>query len=336
MSFFTFFIFTTLLSPYLGFSYHFASASSHESFQVQGVSQVLEGQFIKPKSSNIPTLIFLNGLTYEYDKWNLLVEYLRPLGYGIVQYDMVGQGQSLINYAAPSQPIFIENQVEDLLKVATHLGLTNQKLNLVGLSYGGGLAIAFAKKYPELIENAFLLAPYTEPVESQDKWIRLQIQQVRLFNPQNTASDEELYSFFLKQNVYTIFPMAEVSILSHPNKREAVFQLIEGVRRFNMFEASQLFPSNSVHLVIAGLDEYIPRSALERFWSQIPAESQSTKMVIRLSKHKLPEFFPHYTASWIHQVLNNKPNLKERTKQKDTLYDTDIRLIKQTRSQFKR
>lgn len=293
---------------------------------VSGNSQEIFVQFSPPKEPNLPTLVFLNGLTYEYDKWDRLIGFLRPLGYGILQYDPVGHGQSLIRYGAPTAPVTIEDQARDLDLITKALGLKG-KLNLVGLSYGGGLAIAFAKTYSHRIENAFLLAPYTEPVESQDRWIQQQIQLIRLWQPWVTATDDELYAHFLRLNVFTIFPLAEIAILSLPEKRESVFQLIQGIRKFNMIDASQNFPASSVHLVIAGLDQYIPRAALERFWQQLPGPSRSTKMVIRLSEHKLPESFPHFTASWIHQVLTNRSDLQRRTEVEETLYDQSIELI---------
>jgi hypothetical protein len=80
-------------------------------------------------------------------------------------------------------------------------------------------------------------------------------------------------------------------------------------------------------MVIAGLDQYISRAVLERFWQQLPEPSKSTKMVIRLSEHKLPEAFPLFTASWIHQVLTEKDKWQKRTETKDTLYDHEIELI---------
>jgi len=286
---------------------------------VKGTSQQIFVKYTPPQPGK-PTIVFLNGLTYELDKWESMAQLLRPLGYGLLQYDPVGQGQSLYRYGAPTQPVSIESQAEDLNLVTQAIGLS-EKLNLVGLSYGGGLAIAFAKKYGDRIDHSFLLAPYTEPIDSQDRWIQQQIQLVRLWQPWVTATDDELYAYFLRLNVFTIFPLAEASILSHPEKRESVFQMIQGIRKFNMNEASQHFPAESVHLVIAGLDQYIPRAVLERFWQQLPEKSKSTKMVIRLSEHKLPEAFPLFTSSWIHQVIQDRQKWQRRTRLEETLYD---------------
>ena len=291
---------------------------------IQGQTQVLEAVVLEPMMHQ-PTLVLLNGLTYEKESWRSLVQHLAPLGYGLVLYDPAGQGHSLREYPVASHPYAIEAQADDLFLVTQALGL-GPKLYLVGLSYGGGLALAFAKRYPEFIQEAFLLAPYTEPVETQEKWIQQQIQWVRLTQPWNSQSDEELYSHYLRLNVFHVFPLAEVAILSHPNKREAVYQMIQGIRNFNMFNASQFLPEQSTHLMIGGLDQYIPRHVLERFWQQLPPSSRATKMVIRLSEHKLPESFPLHTARWIDQILKNKNLWIERTQQRGTLYDDEIDL----------
>lgn len=290
---------------------------------IHGTTEKLYVTHTPPSQPGYPTLVFINGLTYEFNKWEAMAHILAPLGYGVIMYDPIGQGQSLLRYGAPKHPVPVETQAQDLQLITQALGVTGP-LHLIGLSYGGGVAIAYAKLYPNRIANAFLLAPYTEPLESQDKWIQQQIQWVRIWQPWVTATDDDLYAEYLKLNVYNMFPLSEPSILSHPDKRQAVFQLIQGIRKFNMAHASQHFPESSVHLVIAGLDQYIPRPVLERFWTQLPPDARSTKMVIRLSEHKLPEHFPRTTASWIHQVIQNKKTLTERTQAEGSLYDSII------------
>lgn len=289
---------------------------------IQTPHTILEVQRYQTTGSPIATLVLLNGLTYEKESWRPLIKELLQQQFEVITYDPLGQGYSLRKFGAPLQPISIEQQAEDLFWLTEALQL--KKVNLVGLSYGGGLAIAFAEKYGYLIENAFLLAPYTEPLESQDRSIQQQIQWIRVSQPWNTKSDDELYADLLRINVYQVFPLAEINILNHPAKREAVFQLIQGIRKFNMSKASQFFPLDSVHLVIAGFDQYIPRAVLERFWSQLPPQSQSTKILFRFSEHKLPESFPQFTALWIQQVLTNKAEWQKRTQIESTLYDYHI------------
>lgn len=289
---------------------------------IQTPNTVLEVMRYQPSGQAKSTLVLLNGLTYEKESWHLLLKELLMHDFEVITYDSRGQGYSLRQFGAPLEPIPIQQQADDLYWLSAALNL--ERLNLVGLSYGGGLAIAFAERYGHLIENAFLLAPYTEPLESQDRLIQQQIQWVRITQPWNTQSDEELYAALLRVNVFQVFPLSESNILNHPDKREAVFQMIQGIRKFNMIKSSQSFPSNSVHLIIAGLDQYIPRPVLERFWSQLPTDSQSTKMVFRFSEHKLPEAFPQYTALWIKQVLENKNEWQNRTQAEETLYDYHV------------
>jgi pimeloyl-ACP methyl ester carboxylesterase len=296
---------------------------------VQGSEQEIFVHYTPPLDSQKPVLVLLNGLTCEHSDWSSFVQVLKPLGYGFLQYDPVGQGHSLNRYGAPHNPVNIETQAEDLYLVTQAFNL-KKNLNLVGFSYGGALAIFFAKKYHTLVENAFLIAPYTEIFEEQDTWVQKQIQFTRLWQPWITESDDNLYSYFLRIHLFTLFPVFDKKILSHPEKRQSTYQLIEGIRKHNLKLASQYFPESSVHLVIAGYDEYIRPTLLEHFWNQLPEGSRSTKMILRLSEHKIPQNFPTSMASWIHQVLEKKDLLEEETKKKEPLTDSIINLQTQS------
>lgn len=249
-----------------------------------------------------PTVVLLNGLTYSTRDWDEFSTALRSYGVGVLRYDPFGMGRTLEKDGPVQAPIPIERQARDLDLLTRALGF-DEKLHLIGLSYGGGLAIAFARDYPHRVGNAFLMAPYTEPMSQQDLWIRSQIAWTRITFPFNPASDEDLYAFFLRQNVYYVYPYVEPSVLSAPGKPEAVFQMTQGIRQYDMYQAAQSFPPRSVHLVIAGLDQYIARGVLEEFWASIPLASRASKIVIQSSEHKIPEARPKFAASWIVRML---------------------------------
>lgn len=256
------------------------------------------------------TVILLNGLTYETPSWDALVSELEDSGLGVLRYDPRGMGETLILEKGARTAFKIDDQARDLEKLTRKIGLTG-KLNLVGLSYGGGLATAFAGLFPQRLKTAILMGPYTEPLAGQDAVIRSQIAGVRFGFPLNPATDEELYEFFLRQNVYYQFPLSEPSMLKHPYKPEAVFQLTQGIRKYDMKKASQNFPSRSVHLIIAGVDQYIPRSVLENFWKQLPANSRASKVLVEFSEHKLPEAVPATLAGLIKLMIGPDKKMKQ-------------------------
>ena len=252
------------------------------------------------------TLILINGLTNEADTWQLFVDAMAISGYGILRYDAYGMGYTLAKSGLVTSVIPMDSQVEDLNEMTLKLGLTG-RLNLLGHSYGGGMAIAFAGRHPDRVKTAILLCPYTEPLAGPDQIIRSQVAATRLANPFNPASDEELYNFFLYQDSMTIFPEADPSILNSPLKPQAVFELTQGIRKYNMHAASKFFPPNSVHLVIAGADEYIAADVLNRFWSQLPSASRASRMTIQDSPHRVAQVYPGILAKWVTEIMDRNP-----------------------------
>ncbi len=256
-----------------------------------------------------PTIVLLNGLTYSTFTWDRFAQSLANKGYGILRYDMFGMGKTLLKYAPITDRIELGEQTGDLKALLGKLGLT--KVNIAGLSYGGGIAIAFTYAYPEMVNKLILMAPFTEPVEGQDKWIKQQILLTRVMQPWNPATDVELYDFFLHQIVYATYPSVEPVVLENPYKLEAVYRLVQGVRLWNAFEEAKRLPAGSVHMIIAGEDQYIERAKLDKFWNIVPEESRASLMTILDSEHKIPEDVPQYAAAWVAEILENNPALAD-------------------------
>ena len=291
----------------LAFCYSLMSFAENSRFQ--GMVEIAPGRslyvdWIKATPGK-ETVVLLNGLTYDTTSWDAFVTQFAPTGYGILRYDPAGMGNTLQNDGAVNGPILIQNQAVDLNLLTQKMGFTG-KLNILGLSYGGALAIVFAQYFPERINKAILMSPYTEPLASQDSMIKQQIAQVRLMFPLNPASDEELYAYFLRQIVYFEDPIAEPSMLKSPLKPEAVFQMTQGLRKYNVLGASQNFPAKSVNLVIGAQDQYIPRETLYKFWNQLPVGTQASRILIDFSEHKIPEAFPVFSARWVADIMEDK------------------------------
>ena len=257
-----------------------------------------------------PTVILLNGLTYSTTNWDAYTQFLVKKGFGVLRYDPFGMGKTLARSGNVQSVILIEEQARDLDLLTTKLGLTG-KLNLVGLSYGGGLAIAFAQDFSERVGSVILMCPFTEPLAQQDSMIKQQIAATRLQFPSNPATDEDLYAYFLRQNIYYVYPYYEPSMLESPLKPEAVFQMVQGIRTYDALAAASSFPAHSVHMVLAEKDQYIPRATLEKYWNTIPASQRASKMLVDFSEHKIPEAFPSFAAEWTSVILSHQPGLDQ-------------------------
>ena len=111
-------------------------------------------------NDNAPALIFLHGGPgYNSAGFEIgAAEALAAHGYRVVVYDRRGTARSKVKKAAYT----FEEASKDLKKVMKQQGL--QKATLLGHSFGGAVAIRFAREYPEMVENIVLIgAPLDYP-----------------------------------------------------------------------------------------------------------------------------------------------------------------------------
>ena len=151
-----------------------------------------------------PTVVLLNGLTYSTVQWEKMTDFFRSYGVGVVRYDMDGMGETLLKYGVRMEPYSYAQQVGDLDLLLKVMGVP-KPYHIAGLSYGGGIAAAYSYRFPGQVKNVILMAPYTEPLEGQDLWIRGLISWTRQTYPYNPYSDDELYDYFLKQICYSTY-----------------------------------------------------------------------------------------------------------------------------------
>ena len=262
--------------------------------------------YIRP-AEGMPTVVLVNGLTYRTGAgcWEAFANQLESRGYGVFMWDPVGMGQTLLRDLAPVAAIDYRGQVNDMSLLLDRVGIAGP-LNIVGLSYGGGLAIAFAASVPaSRIGTVTLMSPYTERVAGQENWIQKQIAQTHALFPLNPASNADLYDYFLRAVVYGTFPSVEPIVLENPYKLEAVFRLSQGLESFDASEYVGRLPASSIHLLIARQDQYIANGVLDAFWETIPLAARLSRLYVEESEHKIPEAVPAFAASLMDLILNH-------------------------------
>lgn len=260
--------------------------------------------YVKAKADK-PTVVLLNGLTYSTRQWEQMAQPLILRGVGVLRYDMFAMGETLLKYAPILKVVTYQDQVADLKALLTTMKLKGP-YNIVGLSYGGGIAIGYAAAYPNDIKNMILIAPYTQPLNEQDTWIKSQIWATRQMYPYNPASDEELYDFFLHQIVYATYPQVEPIVLGNPYKLEGVFRMTQGIRKFRPIDMTDMIPSKSLHLMIARKDQYIKPVVLETYWNAVPKSARASRIYVNDTEHKMPEAIPNFTAAWVYRILSGE------------------------------
>ena len=103
-------------------------------------------------------ILILNGIMMSTKSWEPFVESLSNQNM-LIRLDFLDQGQSDQLQGNYTQDI----QVEVIKALLNELKL--DKINLVGISYGGEIAILFAIKYPKYVDRLVLFntTPYTSP-----------------------------------------------------------------------------------------------------------------------------------------------------------------------------
>ncbi|MGZ3723783.1 MAG: alpha/beta fold hydrolase [Bdellovibrionales bacterium] len=281
----------------------------------KGFVQIRPGQRLYVeyrKAAPGKTTIFLeNGLTWSTTQWKPLVDALDKIdpSIGIVLYDMVGMGKTLLDKAPVNYDIPFENQVKDLKDLYDTLKIQGP-LVLSGLSYGGAVAIEYLSRYPNDFGKVIAMAPFLEKLPDQDKWILQSIAATRQMFPFNPASDEELYDYFLRQLVYTTYPMQEPIMLENPYKTEGVFRMVKGAKTWRAADAIANLPAGKLHLMAGAKDPFVQLPWLQNFWQALPVADRASFIIYRDTEHKLPEIRPDFTAAWVNEIINNNPAIK--------------------------
>ena len=256
----------------------------------------------------MPTVVLVNGLTYTLRQWDDFVAPLVAKGIGVLRYDPIGMGKTLLKYAPITSVIPYDEQVKDLKILLEKLEVP-APYNMVGLSYGGGIIASYTAEYPQDIKNLILMAPFTRPLDDMDRWIQGQIWATRKIFPFNPYSDDDLYDYFLRQIVYSTYPPAEPIVLENPFKLEAVYRLVQGIRKARPIDVTATIPQRSLHLMIARKDQYINTSVLNEYWDAVPVQARASRLYINDSEHKMVEDVPNFTASWVLEILSGNERL---------------------------
>lgn len=114
-----------------------------------------------------PVVVLVHGFAGHLGIWDKNFRVLVDSGYLVLRYDLFGRGQSERVRAEHGAELYV-NQLAQLLE---HLGI-EQKINLIGLSMGGAIAVRFTSAHPEKVAKLCLVASYG-PVKTDDLLIRI-------------------------------------------------------------------------------------------------------------------------------------------------------------------
>lgn len=102
---------------------------------------------------NGETLLFIHGLSDNLLYWQLLASNLKK-DYQVLRVDLRGHGESDLGDDEISVRIF----ADDLHCLLNELGIG--KVNLVGFSLGGAVALDFTVRYPQMVSSIVLMSSF--------------------------------------------------------------------------------------------------------------------------------------------------------------------------------
>ena len=107
-------------------------------------------------NSSGPVVVFLNGALQTTVYWKVQSTALKDR-FRVLMYDARGQGKSDLG----KQELSLECHANDLASLLKHMGI--EKANLVGLSHGARVALAYAASSPESVDRLVLCSVSAEP-----------------------------------------------------------------------------------------------------------------------------------------------------------------------------
>lgn len=99
------------------------------------------------------TLVFIHGLSDNLLYWELLANNLKQ-NHQVLRVDLRGHGESELG----SEEITIDTYAEDLNIILDELNLT--RVNLIGFSIGGAVALDFAIRHPQKVDSLVLMSSF--------------------------------------------------------------------------------------------------------------------------------------------------------------------------------
>ena len=178
-------------------------------------------------------IAFINGLTQSTQLWAVYREKLAAQGYGVLTYDMLGQGES----SKPVLWIEFEEHADIFIGLLDHLDI--EKCHIAGISFGGAVALQTAIRHPARVGTLAPMSTFAEmtpQLEHLGTAFHFAITQAgfplvqRLLLPMNLSSE------WLARNKDVLPEMVRRGYAT--NDPYAIQNLIESFARFKPFTSA--------------------------------------------------------------------------------------------------
>lgn len=257
-----------------------------------------------PNEDDDKTIVVLPGLddsVFYYERAFNLIREFNP-EWSLLGIDLRGQGATRDEEGMiPAMKITLDEQADLLEAILSHLG--KKKVFLVGLSYGGGVALNYSSHYGSRVLGLGLIAPYVSDFKS--------------YKPGLTG----LYYFLVSLNPFTskvtpyslpfYFQTARLkgrlnpSTNWTPQRMNALTKLTLGILDLDTDKTLDETPHLplGIHLLTACQDTVVPIAAHRHFYNRIPKSMDKSFSLEDGIGHRVLSDHPKRAARWLHRII---------------------------------
>lgn len=272
---------------------HFAGFVELENFGKVYVD-ILKGS---PKKESV---LFLGGITYDSSRSEEFAQALHAQGYTVIRPELLGQGRTLLEKIESERPdggatVAYQTQLKLIHELQEKLGI--KKVTIAGMSYGGGLAGAYAQRFPEKVTKALLIAPYVISMEKSVPGASMFSGFMRM-NPFGSALLDMQTKSFLKMT----FSKSPPYLNPYPNQfNDALFGLTTGIDALDLRDTASHIRV-PVHLLRVAQDVLVPSQQLDQLWQRLPPSFRGSSTTLA-GEHDIVGTQPDKAAEWAAHIL---------------------------------
>jgi len=265
--------------------------------------------FYQHRPAKGPVWLFLNGLSDDTSSWDPFIAKFE--GLHTLQVDLRGQGRSLtetqLNDPKKHLRFPFETNSYDLDKLLESLKLT-APINVVANSFGGGVALDFASRWPERISRIALIAPFVLRLDRafpMQRILGLQwglAKSLGLVSAPMAQHFEKSYETFLSHYLNHRYE----GRLNDPRLRTVAIELTYEIMKFDAFKILELLPEHGVSMLTSEFDTLSPHSLYQEFWRRLPESKRVKWTQLDKGEHLLLEEVPDLVLAWLREVIHPK------------------------------
>ena len=268
------------------------------------------------------TFVLVNGLVYNFSRWNPLANRLQKEGYGVLRYYFRGQLDTLRRELKKGEPSFFRDGLspqvysQELAELVDRLEL--KKVVVVGLSYGAGIAADFGERYPQKVEQLNFLAPLVVSLDRYDSagaWVQWNLSAIKIFwGPiwGQWAYDQYydwIYRNYMRDRLDQSRIPVEMQDVAEAYK-ETVFHQVRAMREFDLRQSRFAKLKGRVNMLLASTEE--ERALRDQFsaWSRFD-QAQGSLVYLSPAYHAIPDVQGDWAAQLLMSLLEGNDRLKK-------------------------